>query len=164
MGLFSQREVNQMEMEFMYFLHYQLGVTPTEWNQWVATLEAKLVARWSEKGKADVIYGFGLFLSYECCEPDVQEAVRDVAWGEGGRSLLSLLTNAIHFSSSSASPPSPNDNNNNDNDDEVGKSSPSADSAVSELTCLPTPDPSSWFRIRSPALSASANHQPSSTV
>ncbi|KAI9505746.1 hypothetical protein BX070DRAFT_181190, partial [Coemansia spiralis] len=35
MGLFSQREVNQMEMEFMYFLHYQLGVTPTEWNQWI---------------------------------------------------------------------------------------------------------------------------------
>ncbi|KAJ2745160.1 hypothetical protein GGI20_002385 [Coemansia sp. BCRC 34301] len=157
MGLFSQREVNQMEMEFMYFLHYQLGVTPTEWNQWVATLEAKLVARWSEKGKADVIYGFGLFLSYECCEPDVQEAVRDVAWGEGGRSLLSLLTNAIHLSSSSS--PSPNSSDN----DEVGKSSPSADSAVSELTCLPTPDPSSWFRIRSPALSAVA-HQPSATA
>ncbi|KAJ2686058.1 hypothetical protein IWW39_003875 [Coemansia spiralis] len=155
MGLFSQREVNQMEMEFMYFLHYQLGVTPTEWNQWVATLEAKLVARWSEKGKADVIYGFGLFLSYECCEPDVQEAVRDVAWGEGGRSLLSLLTNAIHFSSSS-SPSS--------NGGDAGKSSPSADSAVSELTCLPTPDPSSWFRIRSPAPSATANQQSATVV
>ncbi|KAJ2736870.1 hypothetical protein IW152_000381 [Coemansia sp. BCRC 34962] len=155
MGLFSQREVNQMEMEFMYFLHYQLGVTPTEWNQWVATLEAKLVARWSEKGKAEVIYGFGLFLSYECCEPDVQEAVRDVAWGEGGRSLLSLLTNAIHFSSTS-SPSS--------NGGEAGKSSPSADSAVSELTCLPTPDPSSWFRIRSPAPSAMANQQSATVV
>ncbi|KAJ2021021.1 hypothetical protein H4S04_006758 [Coemansia sp. S16] len=155
MGLFSQREVNQMEMEFMYFLHYQLGVTPTEWNQWVATLEAKLVARWSEKGKADVIYGFGLFLSYECCEPDVQEAVRDVAWGEGGRSLLSLLTNAIHLSSSS-SPSS--------NGGEAGKSSPSADSAVSELTCLPTPDPSSWFRMRSPAPSAMANQQSATVV
>ncbi|KAJ2327408.1 hypothetical protein GGI00_004477, partial [Coemansia sp. RSA 2681] len=163
MGLFSQREVNQMEMEFMYFLHYQLGVAPTEWNQWVATLEAKLVARWSEKGKADINYNCGLFLSYECCEPDVREAVRDVAWGEGGRSLLLLLTNAIHLSSSSSSSASPSSNNNNSNDDGAGKSSPSADSAVSELTCLPTPDPSSWFRIRSPALSAMA-HQPSATV
>ncbi|KAJ2002289.1 hypothetical protein H4R26_003683 [Coemansia thaxteri] len=152
MGLFSQREVNQMEMEFMYFLHYQLGVTPTEWNQWVATLEAKLVARWSEKGKAEVIYGFGLFLSYECCEPDVQEAVRDVAWGEGGRSLLSLLTNAIHVS---ASP---------DSGAAVGKASPSADSTGSELTCLPTPDPNSWFRIRSPALSGPAHHQAPSSA
>ncbi|KAJ2874403.1 hypothetical protein FB639_004104, partial [Coemansia asiatica] len=139
MGLFSQREVNQMEMEFMYFLHYQLGVTPTEWNQWIATLEAKLVAHWQERGKAEIIYGFGLFLSYECCEPNAQEAVRDIAWGEGGKSLLSLLNNAIHSSSN------PND----------VKGSPSADSAVSDSTCLPTPDPNSWFRIQSPALSAS---------
>ncbi|KAJ2622157.1 hypothetical protein GGI25_002353 [Coemansia spiralis] len=135
MGLFSQREVNQMEMEFMYFLHYQLGVTPTEWNQWIATLEAKLVSRWQEKGKADVIYGFGLFLSYECCEPSAQETVRDIAWGEGGKSLLSMLSNAIHLPGSA----------------DAGKGSPSADSAVSDSTCLPTPDPNSWFRIRSPA-------------
>ncbi|KAJ1937325.1 hypothetical protein GGF37_005251, partial [Kickxella alabastrina] len=136
LGLFNQREVNQMEMEFMYFLNYQLGVTPTEWNQWIATLEAKLVARWQDKGRADVIYGFGLFLSYECCEPNAQEAVRDIAWGEGGKSLLSLLNNAIHSSDSRAD----------------GKSSPSADSAVSDATCLPTPDPNSWFRIKSPVL------------
>ncbi|KAJ2613779.1 hypothetical protein H4S08_002022 [Coemansia sp. RSA 1365] len=137
MGLFNQREVNQMEMEFMYFLHYQLGVTPTEWNQWVATLEAKLVSRWQENGKADVIYGFGLFLSYECCESSAQEAVRDVAWGEGGKSLLALLDNAIHFSQ----------------DVDPAKCSPSADSAVTDATCMPTPDPNTWFRIRSPALS-----------
>ncbi|KAJ2809248.1 hypothetical protein H4R20_000243 [Coemansia guatemalensis] len=137
MGLFNQREVNQMEMEFMYFLHYQLGVTPTEWNQWVATLEAKLVSRWQENGKADVIYSFGLFLSYECCESSAQEAVRDVAWGEGGKSLLALLDNAIHSS----------------RDVDPAKCSPSADSAVSDATCMPTPDPSTWFRIRSPALS-----------
>ncbi|KAJ2801913.1 hypothetical protein H4R21_002618 [Coemansia helicoidea] len=135
MGLFSQREVNQMEMEFMYFLHYQLGVTPTEWNQWIATLEAKLVARWQENGKADVIYGFGLFLSHECCEPGAQDAVRDIAWGEGGRSLLALLDNAIHVSGC-VDPP---------------KGSPSADSAVSDATCLPTPDPSAWCHVRSPA-------------
>ncbi|KAJ1907046.1 hypothetical protein LPJ81_001003 [Coemansia sp. IMI 209127] len=135
MGLFNQREVNQMEMEFMYFLHYQLGVTPTEWNQWIATLEAKLVSRWQEKGKAEVIYGFGLFLSYECCEPTAQETVRDIAWGEGGKSLLAMLNNAIHLPG----------------DDDLGKGSPSADSAVSDTTCLPTPDPNSWFRIRSPA-------------
>ncbi|KAJ2724397.1 hypothetical protein GGI07_001998 [Coemansia sp. Benny D115] len=143
MGLFSQREVNQMEMEFMYFLRYQLGVTPTEWNQWIATLEAKLVARWQEKGKAEVIYGFGLFLSYECCEASAQEAVRDIAWGEGGKSLLALLSNAIHSTGA------------------VGESkgSPSADSAVSDTTCLPTPDPNAWFRIRSPALSG--NDDPS---
>ncbi|KAJ2700989.1 hypothetical protein FB645_004807 [Coemansia sp. IMI 203386] len=139
MGLFSQREVNQMEMEFMYFLHYQLGVTPTEWNQWIATLEAKLVANWEKRGKAEIIYGFGLFLSYECCEPSAQEAVRDIAWGEGGKSLLSLLNSAIHSSG---------------NPDEA-KGSPSADSAVSDSTCLPTPDPNSWFRIQSPSLSAS---------
>ncbi|KAJ1832345.1 hypothetical protein LPJ63_003604 [Coemansia sp. RSA 2711] len=137
MGLFSQREVNQMEMEFMYFLHYQLGVTPTEWNQWIATLEAKLVARWQETGKAEAIYDFGLFLSYECCEPESQEAVRDVAWGEGGQSLLELLHNAIHLPGAV----------------DPAKCSPSADSAVSDATCLPTPDPNSWFRIRSPALS-----------
>ncbi|KAJ2083637.1 hypothetical protein H4R24_000695 [Coemansia sp. RSA 988] len=137
MGLFNQREVNQMEMEFMYFLHYQLGVTPTEWNQWVATLEAKLVSRWQENGKADVIYSFGLFLSYECCESSAQEAVRDVAWGEGGKSLLALLDNAIHLS----------------HDVDPAKCSPSADSAVSDATCMPTPDPNAWFRIRSPALS-----------
>ncbi|KAJ1664400.1 hypothetical protein EV178_004109 [Coemansia sp. RSA 1646] len=135
MGLFNQREVNQMEMEFMYFLHYQLGVTPTEWNQWIATLEAKLVSRWQDKGKAEVIYGFGLFLSYECCEPTAQETVRDIAWGEGGKSLLAMLNNAIHLPG----------------DDDLGKGSPSADSAVSDTTCLPTPDPNSWFRIRSPA-------------
>ncbi|KAJ2816907.1 hypothetical protein IWW50_006337, partial [Coemansia erecta] len=135
MGLFSQREVNQMEMEFMYFLHYQLGVTPTEWNQWIATLEAKLVARWQETGKADVIYSFGLFLSHECCDSESQEAVRDVAWGEGGRSLLELLHNAIHLPGTV----------------DPAKCSPSADSAVSDATCLSTPDPNSWFRIRSPA-------------
>ncbi|KAJ2450491.1 hypothetical protein EV183_004261 [Coemansia sp. RSA 2336] len=135
MGLFSQREVNQMEMEFMYFLHYQLGVTPTEWNQWIATLEAKLVARWQETGKAETIYNFGLFLSYECCDGESQEAVRDVAWGDGGRSLLELLHNAIHL-------PRVTD---------PAKCSPSADSAVSDATCLPTPDPNSWFRMRSPA-------------
>ncbi|KAJ2143046.1 hypothetical protein IW142_003945 [Coemansia sp. RSA 564] len=135
MGLFSQREVNQMEMEFMYFLHYQLGVTPTEWNQWIATLEAKLVARWHETGKADVIYSFGLFLSHECCDTESQEAVRDVAWGEGGRSLLELLHNAIHLPGTV----------------DPAKCSPSAESAVSDTTCLPTPDPNSWFRIRSPA-------------
>ncbi|KAJ2669270.1 hypothetical protein GGH99_006349, partial [Coemansia sp. RSA 1285] len=138
MGLFNQREVNQMEMEFMYFLHYQLGVTPTEWNQWIATLEAKLVSRWQEKGKAEVIYGFGLFLSYECCEPNAQETVRDIAWGEGGKSLLTMLNNAIHLPG----------------EDTFGKGSPSADSAVSDTTCLPTPDPNSWFRIRSPAAAA----------
>ncbi|KAJ1730369.1 hypothetical protein LPJ61_003048 [Coemansia biformis] len=134
MGLFSQREVNQMEMEFMYFLHYQLGVTPTEWNQWIATLEAKLVSRWQENGKADVIYSFGLFLSSECCEPSAQEAVRDIAWGEGGRSLLALLNNAIHLSGCV----------------DPAKCSPSADSAVSDTTCLPTPDPNTWFNMRSP--------------
>ncbi|KAJ2633097.1 hypothetical protein H4R22_000733 [Coemansia sp. RSA 1290] len=135
MGLFSQREVNQMEMEFMYFLHYQLGVTPTEWNQWIATLEAKLVARWQETGKAETIYNFGLFLSYECCDGESQEAVRDVAWGDGGRSLLELLHNAIHLPRVA----------------DPAKCSPSADSAVSDTTCLPTPDPNSWFRMRSPA-------------
>ncbi|KAJ1963236.1 hypothetical protein GGI12_002174 [Dipsacomyces acuminosporus] len=140
MGLFTQREVNQMEMEFMYFLHYQLGVTPTEWNQWIATLEAKLVSRWRAKGKAELIYSFGLFLSHECCEPSAQDTVRDIAWGEGGRNLLSLLDNAIHVSGKL---------------DDTGKSSPSADSAVSDATCLPTPDPNSWFRIRSPELSGS---------
>ncbi|KAJ1855834.1 hypothetical protein LPJ73_002272, partial [Coemansia sp. RSA 2703] len=151
MGLFSQREVNQMEMEFMYFLHYQLGVTPNEWNQWIATLEAKLVARWQEKGKAEVIYGFGLFLSYECCEPNSQEAVRDIAWGEGGKNLLSLLNNAIHTSGNGVDGSGGIENGNVSNDN--GKGSPSADSAVSDTTCLPTPDPNSWFRIRSPALS-----------
>lgn len=134
MGLFSQREVNQMEMEFMYFLNYQLGVTPTEWNQWIATLEAKLVSRWQEKGKADVIYSFGLFLSYECCEPDSQKTVRDIAWSDSGKNLLIMLHNAIHPSGTT----------------DFSKCSPSADSAVSDSTCLPTPDPSSWFRIRSP--------------
>ncbi|KAJ1936418.1 hypothetical protein FBU59_005060, partial [Linderina macrospora] len=138
MGLFTQREVNQMEMEFMYFLHYQLGVTSTEWNQWIATLEAKLVSRWQEKGKADTIYGFGLFLSRECCEPNAQDAVRDIAWGEGGKNLLTLLNNAIQNSNNIAS----------------DKCSPSVDSAVSDTTCLPTPDPNGWFRIRSPVLQA----------
>ncbi|KAJ2700094.1 hypothetical protein H4R19_005493, partial [Coemansia spiralis] len=105
------------------------------WNQWVATLEAKLVARWQENGKADVIYGFGLFLSHECCEPAAQDAVRDIAWGEGGRNLLALLDNAIHLSGCV----------------DPAKCSPSADSAVSDATCLPTPDPNAWVHIRSPA-------------
>ncbi|KAJ2552546.1 hypothetical protein EV175_003268 [Coemansia sp. RSA 1933] len=148
MGLFNQREVNQMEMEFMYFLHYQLGVTPTEWNQWIATLEAKLVSRWQEKGKAEVIYGFGLFLSYECCEPTAQETVRDIAWGEGGKSLLAMLNNAIHLPV----------------DDDPGKGSPSADSAVSDTTCLPTPDPNSWFRIRSPATAGACSSATSASA
>ncbi|KAJ2159620.1 hypothetical protein GGF46_002904 [Coemansia sp. RSA 552] len=147
MGMFSQREVNQMEMEFMYFLHYQLGVTPTEWNQWIATLEAKLVSRWQESDKADIIYSFGLFLSYECCEPSAQEAVRDVAWGEGGKSLLALLNTAIHLPGGV----------------DPAKCSPSADSAVSDATCLPTPDPNSCFRIRSPALPSSTPRVGAST-
>ncbi|KAJ1675290.1 hypothetical protein EV182_001550 [Spiromyces aspiralis] len=89
MGLFGQKEVNQMEMEFMYFLYYHLTVDPVEWRRWVATLEAKLLQQWRAVGLADTFQGFGHILAEECCRKEEErEWVASVSWGKVGQQLL----------------------------------------------------------------------------
>ncbi|OLY84998.1 hypothetical protein AYI68_g824 [Smittium mucronatum] len=59
--IFSLAEINRMELEFMYFLRYDLYISGNEWNLWIAALEAKLVNYWHSKyhGSPEVSNGIG---------------------------------------------------------------------------------------------------------
>ncbi|OMH83946.1 hypothetical protein AX774_g2538 [Zancudomyces culisetae] len=84
-----------MENEFMSYLQYQLFVSPNEWNQWVATIEARLVQTWKENGVAELLWKREVFLSNECCSRSVSSTVSNVAWSSKGKILLDSFSKAL---------------------------------------------------------------------
>ncbi|PVU96043.1 hypothetical protein BB561_001443 [Smittium simulii] len=96
MGLFSLKEVNRMELEFMHYLKYELYIGFGEWNQWIATLEAKLVASWRAQSIDRYFYKNSIFLSSECCEPQAFLSVLNLSWGKTGRLLADALETSVN--------------------------------------------------------------------
>ncbi|PVU85160.1 hypothetical protein BB559_007180 [Furculomyces boomerangus] len=95
-GIFSLQQINQMELEFMHLLKYDMYIDYNKWNQWIATLEAKLVDSWRKKHTEQYFYQNKLFLAYECCHQSAASIVSNIAWSSSGTKLLVALYKTVN--------------------------------------------------------------------